>query len=56
VQGVGILMGGALASWVGTAAAIAFAGVAGAVLAGLMTRAWVRARSLHRQAAPRVQV
>jgi hypothetical protein len=56
VQGVGILMGGALASWVGTAPAIAFAGVAGAVLAGLMTRAWVRARSLHRQAAPRVQV
>jgi predicted MFS family arabinose efflux permease len=56
VQGLGVLLGGALASWIGTAPAIAVAGVAGAVLAGLVMRAWVSARSVHRQAAPSAQV
>lgn len=56
VQGLGILAGGGLSSWVGTAPAIAVAGVTGAVLAVLVTLAWDRARRGYRQTVPGARI
>ncbi len=51
VQGIGLLAGGALAAGIGTAPAIAVAGVAGAVLSVMVTLSWGRAAEPYRQTA-----
>ena len=49
VQGLGLLLGGAVASGTGAAPAIALAGMTGAALSVLVTISWGRVRNSYRQ-------